>query len=59
MPLRTLFDAPTVGDLAKIVSVQLAKQASETAMERLLDELETMSNEDAERSYEHQVKPKE
>ena len=59
IPLRALFDAPTVGDLAKIVSAQLAGQANETAVERLLDELETMSNEDAERTYKRQVKSEE
>jgi amino acid adenylation domain-containing protein len=53
--LRTLFEAPTVGDLAKVISAQQARQLTETAMEGLLEELEAMSNEDAERRYKGQV----
>jgi amino acid adenylation domain-containing protein len=59
IPLRTLFESPTVGDLAKIISVQQAAQVSETEIDRLLEDLEAMSNEDAERTYKGQVTKRE
>jgi acyl carrier protein len=59
IPLRTLFEAPTVGDLAKMISAQQAAQVSEAEIDRLLEDLEAMSNEDAERSYKGQVTKRE
>jgi non-ribosomal peptide synthetase component E (peptide arylation enzyme) len=49
IPLRTLFEAPTVGELAKVISAQHARQ-----MEGLIEEIEAMSNEDAERCEKNQ-----
>jgi acyl carrier protein len=51
IPLRSLFEAPTVGDLATVITRQQTGQMNETEMERILEELESMSNDDAEQGY--------
>lgn len=46
--LRILNDASTLEDLANIICESLAKQANETAVDRLPDELASMSNDGVE-----------
>ena len=46
IPLRTMFEASTVEDLATMIIRQQARQVSETEMERFMEELEAMSGED-------------
>ena len=41
LPLRSLFESPTVADMAVIVTQNQAQQAEPAAIERLLTELET------------------
>jgi acyl carrier protein len=48
IPLRSLFEASTLEDLATTVLRQQASQVSDAEMERLLADVEAMSNEDAE-----------
>jgi acyl-CoA synthetase (AMP-forming)/AMP-acid ligase II/acyl carrier protein len=55
IPLRTLFEAPTVEDLATMIIKQQARLVSETEMARLLDDVEAMSSEDAEQGYKEQL----
>jgi len=55
IPLRSLFEAPSVEDLATMIIRQQARQVSETEMERLLDDVEAMSSEDAEQGYKEQL----
>jgi acyl-coenzyme A synthetase/AMP-(fatty) acid ligase/acyl carrier protein len=47
LPLRRLFEQPTVADLAQIISQQLAEQEDAKEMEQLLAELELLSDEEA------------
>jgi hypothetical protein len=42
-------------DLATMIIRQQARQVSETEMERLLDDVEAMSSEDAEQGYKEQL----
>jgi acyl carrier protein len=48
IPLRRLFEASTLEDLATLIVRQQASQVSEAEMERLLDDVEAMSGQDAE-----------
>jgi acyl carrier protein len=57
IPLRMLFEASTLEELATMITMQQAGQVSETQMERILAELEAMSDEGVERNYKDQ-KPK-
>jgi len=45
IPLRSLFEAPTVEDLAMVIIRQQAEKVSNTEMERLLDDVEAVSGE--------------
>lgn len=45
----------TAEDLATMIIRQQAGQVSETEMERILEELEAMSSEDADRAYKVQL----
>jgi amino acid adenylation domain-containing protein len=55
IPLRSMFEAPTVADSAAAITRQQARGVSETEMEQLLKELEEMSSEDAARGYKDQL----
>ena len=49
-PIKALFDSPTVAELAAVITQHQAKRASQKDLERLLSELEAMSQEEAERT---------
>ncbi len=47
LPLRSLFEAPTVADMAVAVTQNQAKKAEQTDIERMLAELEAMTDDSA------------
>ncbi len=47
LPLRSLFQSPTVADMAVVIAQRQTKKADEEDMERMLAELETFSDEQA------------
>jgi amino acid adenylation domain-containing protein len=50
LPVNALFDAPTVARMAAIVEQNRAKRANDAELERMLREVETMTEEEAQRS---------
>ena len=50
LPVNALFDAPTVARMALIVEQNRAKPANDAELERMLREVETMTEEEAQRS---------
>jgi len=47
LPLKALFESPTVADMAKIIKHNQARKASDGELERILTELEAMSEKEA------------
>ena len=47
VPLGSFFGAPTVADMATVIAESQGKQLSERELERILGELDSMSDEDA------------
>jgi len=49
LPVKALFDSPTVADMAKVILENETKTACQKDLERLLSEVEPMSDEEAQR----------
>jgi acyl carrier protein len=49
LPVRALFDAPTVAEIAAIITQNQTKQASGTVLAQMLREVEAMTEEEAQR----------
>jgi amino acid adenylation domain-containing protein len=47
LPIRALFESPTVAEMAAIIAQNQAKKASDEKLTRMLSEVETMSEEEA------------
>ena len=47
LPLRTLFQAPTVADMALVITQHRAKLADQADIDRMLTDLETLTSEEA------------
>jgi acyl carrier protein len=48
LPIKMLFDSPTIAEMAAIIEQNRPKPASEVEMERMLGEVEAMTDEEAE-----------
>jgi len=49
LPVKLLFDSPTVAEMASVIAANQAKLATKDELERMLSEVETMSDEEARR----------
>jgi amino acid adenylation domain-containing protein len=49
LPVKALFDAPTIAEMAAIITQNQAKRASEAELVRMLREVESMTEEEAQR----------
>jgi hypothetical protein len=49
LPIKALFDAPTVAEMAVIITLHEAKRASETDLARMLCDVEAMTDAEAQR----------
>jgi surfactin family lipopeptide synthetase C len=49
LPIKALFESPTVAEMAAIIMENLAKLASEETLNRMLNEVEAMTEEEAEK----------
>jgi len=49
LPVKALFDAPTVAEIANIITQNQTKQASNTEMAQMLHEVEAMTEDEAQR----------
>jgi len=49
LPLKALFESPTIADMALLISQNQTKQAGQEELERMLEEVEAMSDEEAQR----------
>jgi amino acid adenylation domain-containing protein len=47
IPLRSLFDSPTVAEMARVITMNQARKASQEELERMLREVEAVSEEEA------------
>jgi len=47
VPLRSLFESPTVADMSEIIVQNLGKKAEQEELDRMLEELEALSDEEA------------
>ena len=46
IPVKALFDAPTVSEMAELITQKQAKRFSETELAQMIEELEAMSEEE-------------
>jgi hypothetical protein len=56
LPLQALFEAPTVADMAAVITGHQAKKLGEKDLELILAELELMSDEEAQTSMTKEFK---
>lgn len=49
IPLRSLFESPTIADMATVITAHQGKTLDEQSMTKLLDELDALSEEEAKR----------
>ncbi len=58
LPLQSLFQSPTVNQMAKVFQMNEGKKATEMDLERILGEIEAMSEHEAQRLVAHSIKSK-
>ena len=49
LPVKAIFDAPTVAEMASVITENQVKRASEAVLNRMLSEVEAMTEEDAQK----------
>ena len=47
LPIKALFDSPTISEMASIIAASSTKRASDAELERMLNEIEAMTEEEA------------
>src|SRR5499427_2357878 len=52
LPVKALFESPTVADMARVILENQSQRANQTDLERLLSDIETISEEEAQRRLE-------
>jgi hypothetical protein len=57
LPVKALFDSPTVADMAAVITRNQTNRARQEDLARMLRELEALSDEDARRLLESEKKP--
>jgi acyl carrier protein len=58
LPLKALLDAPTVAEMAQVLMENEAKQVTEKDLGRILDEIEALSEDEAQRRVAKEMVPK-
>jgi len=58
LPIKTLFDSPTVADMAMIITQNETKKAGQEELARMLTELEALSDEEAQRLLTQEMREK-
>jgi acyl carrier protein len=56
IPLQSLFQSPTIADMAAVVTAHQGKTLDEQSLTKLLEDLELLSDEEAERLVEEEQK---
>jgi amino acid adenylation domain-containing protein len=56
LPIKSLFESPTVADMAVVITKNMAKKAGDEELARMLTELESISDEEAQRLLSNQSK---
>jgi hypothetical protein len=49
IPLRSLFETPTIADMATVITAHQGKTLDERGMTKLIDELDALSGDEAKR----------
>jgi hypothetical protein len=49
LPLKALFESPTIADMALVISQNQTKKVGQEELEHMLEEVEAMSDEEAQR----------
>jgi acyl carrier protein len=56
LPIKSLFESPTVADMTVVITENMAKKAGDEDLTRMLTELESLSDEEAQRLLSNQSK---
>ncbi len=59
VPLRSLFESPTVADMAVVITRNQAKKVGDEHLDRMFTELEALSDEEAQRLLSQEMQQKE
>jgi uncharacterized coiled-coil protein SlyX len=57
LPLQSLFQSPTIAEMAAVITEHQGKRLGQAELERLLGELEALSDEEAQRLLAEETNP--